>query len=102
MEQFRKIMSQLAPVLEAGKQYKSISNPLLPGNVPEELKEQQLIREDKTIFAQFTETIVIALQEQEEIRKLFVNQNQEEAKQVLNPKEKLEQFGQAQKIKFLE
>ena len=51
LEDFRKIMSQLAPVLEEGQSYKTMSNPLLTGTVPDELKPEQVIREDQTIFA---------------------------------------------------
>ena len=67
IEMFRIIMSQLAPVLEEGEEYKSLSNPLLEGNVPDEMKSEQLIREDETIFAQFSTSIGIALEEQEEL-----------------------------------
>ena len=35
IEEFRKIMSQLAPVLEEGQNFKTMSNPLLTGTVPD-------------------------------------------------------------------
>ena len=44
-----------------------MSNPLLEGNVPDDMKCEQLIKEDETIFAQFSVSIGIALQEQEEL-----------------------------------
>ena len=65
IEMFRIIMSQLAPVLEEGETFKHMSNPLLEGNVPDDLRDQQLIREDETIFAKFSVSIGEALLEQE-------------------------------------
>ena len=35
IEEFRKIMSQLAPALEEGQNFKTMSNPLLTGTVPD-------------------------------------------------------------------
>ena len=52
LEAFRQIMSKGAPpVLMQGMQVEQISNPLLPGKVPEEMQGDKMIAADQTIFA---------------------------------------------------
>ena len=82
-------MSQLAPVLEEGQNFKTMSNPLLTGTVPDQYKKDQVIKEDETIFAQFKKSIDDALLEQEDIRKT-------------NERSRLATFTEEKKQEFLE
>ena len=49
LEEFRKIMSKAAP--SGDEVIRQLANPLLKGTVPEELKAEQIISSDQTIFA---------------------------------------------------
>ena len=69
LEEFRIIMGKSAPVLETGQGVDNLSNPLLPGSVPDARKSEQVIAADQTICCQFTKAIDEALEEQENLPK---------------------------------